>query len=132
MIRSSKGFIICETHITSSIIEQHLHRLKATDVKFKDLEVETLMRTSDAQNVPNSVKLLQAVAAFREYKSTEVDPVYRALAALGELCHAMVTPITDVALSLDEQLTRYSELAHLNFAMYQLAGTSPGPWQLSA
>ncbi|KAF8598089.1 hypothetical protein BDV93DRAFT_451701, partial [Ceratobasidium sp. AG-I] len=123
-----KGILIGGVHITADIIEQHLTHI--TPSTPSSASIPAILSTSaaaaclnpeDKQNVPLAFQLLAGVASLRDPLPCD-SPTFavkrRVLNLIGSLYCYLLDPITDVSMSLAQQLIYLSAAAHILLALY--------------
>ncbi|KAF8601235.1 hypothetical protein BDV93DRAFT_585605, partial [Ceratobasidium sp. AG-I] len=123
-----KGILIDGVHITADIIEQHLtHVTPSTPSSvygpalLSTSAAAACLNPNDKQNVPLAFRLLAGVACLRDPLLCD-SPTFalkrRILNLVGSLYCYLLDPITDISMSLGQQLTYLSAAAHMLLALY--------------
>ena len=115
------------------MLHKYLTNLRKTIPALNGIDATALLDTKDPQNVPRAVKLLRALAACTlevDKAVIEIDSYRLAVSLLGAICGALVEPYVERRMSLREQMTSLSRLAHLLMALYRKSTTNFIPGQL--
>lgn len=124
LVRSPDGMAIGGVIINRPILTQFLRRLCGQTSE----SVEKLLDPSDHQNVPQAVKLMQALSSLKDMDASSFSPSdldsHRALKALGELWISYLNPFIVPDLSLTRQLEALSKFGHMTFVLYLKHGSS--------
>lgn len=112
------GICVGGVVITTNIVERHL-----LDEGWDARTVNAFLNSADKQDVVAAYRLLTAIAALPTSSTkAKSNPAYaddrRALNLLGKLYNSFLEAYTSVNLTLQQQLTRLSYVAHLIFVLY--------------
>ncbi|KAG9077160.1 hypothetical protein FS749_010977, partial [Ceratobasidium sp. UAMH 11750] len=121
LLRAS-GIIVLGTLITPALLQLHL-----IDNGMSLTRVNHLLNPNDKQDVPLALSLLREIWLLPGPNANAV-PAYAcvrsALNTLGYLFYLLVTPYTDIKLSLNDQIKRLAAAAHLTLLLFVDRGTS--------
>ncbi|KIJ48758.1 hypothetical protein M422DRAFT_247109 [Sphaerobolus stellatus SS14] len=124
----AKGIDMCGITITPPILEHHL-----LDSGIAASRVQSLLQLNNKQDVPLAYGFLATIAKLappEQGKSATYIQACRALNVLGEFWMALITPYTDCAMSLRQQLMNLSKAAHICLALYIMSKDAFIPVQL--
>ncbi|KEP45361.1 hypothetical protein V565_283320, partial [Rhizoctonia solani 123E] len=123
-----KGIVIQGIHITSDVTEQHLtHVTPSASLSLGQPATLSLSAASaclnpdDKQNMTLAFRLLSAISSLRQPLPCD-SPAFalkrRILNLLGAMYCYLLDPITNIYLSLGEQLDQLSAAVHIVLALY--------------
>ncbi|KAF7312848.1 hypothetical protein MKEN_00968800 [Mycena kentingensis (nom. inval.)] len=134
-LRSTSGIVIKGVCINRDLLLHWLERLEGVD--WSEASIQVLLNPIDGQHVPRAHKLLTAIIAIEtdpgtkdvKYNPTEAAQ-FEALCLFGRVLQALLDPLTDTSLSLQEQMTSFMKFSYMLAALYLQNNTSFVPNQL--
>ncbi|KAJ6455112.1 hypothetical protein DFH09DRAFT_1508591 [Mycena vulgaris] len=131
---SPEAVVVKSICINRDMLLKWLERLPDHD--WTEASIYALLNPSDAQNVPNTIKLLLCIVALRDLDPEDFDPSeaaeFEAICLLGETLDALLQPFINTELSLSEQIESLIKFSHLICALYLQNGPAFFPNQLYA
>ncbi|KAG8740191.1 hypothetical protein FRC10_004630 [Ceratobasidium sp. 414] len=114
-LRSGTGIFVNGTHISTSLIKQHLRNLPG----MSPAQIEYLFNNDDRQSVPKAHTLLKGIYDASQLPEVQCDTASRPFVLLGEFLHSFYAPQTIPSLSLPQQVACMAKCAFLLFMIFR-------------